>query len=188
MNTKIYLLPFLMLALLFASCEETKEAGKFDNWRARNDAFMVSLQNVYDTQPDHGGLNYLVPMNNLGVKIFYEELEAKESGPSPIFTQSVSVYYQGFFITDERFDGNFTGSAPDLEFDLPAVFSLAELYNNGYGAVSGWTSILQKMKVGERWKTYIPWEVAYGPNGSDKGVIPGYSTLIFDIQLQEIVE
>lgn len=37
MNKKIYLLPLLLLALIFVSCEETKEATKFDNWRARNE-------------------------------------------------------------------------------------------------------------------------------------------------------
>ena len=36
MNKKIYLLPLLLLALIFVSCEETKEDTKFDNWRARN--------------------------------------------------------------------------------------------------------------------------------------------------------
>ncbi len=33
MNKKIYLLPLLLLALIFVSCEETKEATKFDNYQ-----------------------------------------------------------------------------------------------------------------------------------------------------------
>ncbi|MEG0038216.1 MAG: peptidylprolyl isomerase, partial [Bacteroides sp.] len=62
MNKKIYLLPLLLLVALFTtSCEETKEAGKYDNWQPRNQAFLDSLQNVYDTKPDHGGLKYFVP-------------------------------------------------------------------------------------------------------------------------------
>ena len=36
MNKKIYLLPLLLLALIFVSCEETKEATKFYNWRDSN--------------------------------------------------------------------------------------------------------------------------------------------------------
>lgn len=187
MNTKIYLLPLLMLAMLFASCEETKEAGKFDNWRVRNDAFIDSLQNVYDTKPDHGGLKYLVPMMDLNVKIFYKELVAKDSGASPLYTESVKVYYQGFFIFGERFDGNFTGTEPNLDFNRPSTYLVQTFYTSPQGdAVPGWADILQAMKVGERWRTYIPWQVAYGSGGSRSGTILGYSTLIFDIQLLSI--
>ena len=48
MNKKIYLLPLLLLALIFVSCEETKEATKFDNWRARNEGYIDSLKTVFD--------------------------------------------------------------------------------------------------------------------------------------------
>ena len=43
MNKKIYLLPILLLALVFTSCEETKEVSRYDNWQARNEAFIDSL-------------------------------------------------------------------------------------------------------------------------------------------------
>ena len=49
MNKKIYLLPILLLALVFTSCEETKEVSRYDNWQARNEAFIDSLYNVYTT-------------------------------------------------------------------------------------------------------------------------------------------
>ena len=57
MNKKIYLLPILLLALAFTSCEETKEVSRYDNWQARNEAFIDSLYNVYTTKVDHGGLD-----------------------------------------------------------------------------------------------------------------------------------
>ena len=47
MNKKIYLLPILLLALVFVSCEETKEVSIYDNWQERNEAFIDSLRN-YD--------------------------------------------------------------------------------------------------------------------------------------------
>ncbi len=37
------------------------------------------------------------------------------------------------------------------------------------------------MKVGDRWKVYIPWDYAYGSSGTT-GIL-GYSTLVFDITL-----
>lgn len=52
MNKKIYLLPLLLLALIFVSCEETKEATKFDNWRARNEGYIDSLKTVFDEKTD----------------------------------------------------------------------------------------------------------------------------------------
>ena len=48
MSKKIYLFSLVLLALAFVSCSETEEEGKFANWRARNEAFLDSLQQVYD--------------------------------------------------------------------------------------------------------------------------------------------
>ncbi|MBD3590921.1 FKBP-type peptidyl-prolyl cis-trans isomerase [Bacteroides sp. GM023] len=184
MSKKIYLFSLVLIALAFTACSETEEASKFDNWRARNEAFMDSLQTVYDTAPDHGGLDYILPEKNKNVKIFYKKKIAKDTGNSPLYTETVTAYYRGYYIFGEKFDENFSGVDPDVNFDQPATFSVQNFYTTA--AVSGWADILQNMKVGERWMTYIPWQVAYG--SSDKDAIPAYSTLLFDIQLQSIVE
>lgn len=186
MSKKIYLFSLVLLALAFTACSETEEATKFDNWRARNEAFIDSLQTVYDTAPDHGGLDYIIPMINTNVKIFYKKKIEKETGDKPLFTDNVSVYYRGSYIFNEKFDENFSGVDPNVDFDKPATFSVQGFYTSTSPAVAGWADILQYMRVGERWLTYIPWQVAYG--SSDNDAIPGYSTLIFDIQLQSIVE
>ncbi|WP_298107477.1 FKBP-type peptidyl-prolyl cis-trans isomerase [uncultured Bacteroides sp.] len=55
------------------------------------------------------------------------------------------------------------------------------------GVISGWTTVLQYMREGERWIIYVPWASAYGSDGSSSGGIPGYSTLIFDILLTDVV-
>lgn len=183
MSKKIYLFSLVLMALAFTACSETEEASKFDNWRARNEAFMDSLQTVYDTAPDHGGLEYITPMINTNVKIFYKKKKEKETGDKPLFTETVSVYYRGSYIFGEKFDENFSGVDPAVDFDRPTTFSIQNFYSTS-GSVSGWADILQNMRVGERWLTYIPWQVAYG--SSDNDAIPGYSTLIFDIQLQSI--
>lgn len=184
MSKKIYLFSLVLLALAFVSCDETEEVSKFSNWQGRNEAFIDSLQLVYDTAPDHGGLEYIIPLINKNVKIFYKKKIAKESGDSPLFTQSVVVYYRGFYIFGDKFDENFSGVDPNLDFDKPSTWTVDGFYNSNTPAVAGWADILQNMKVGERWLTYIPWQVAYGSAGNDP--IPGYSTLIFDIQLQAI--
>ena len=47
--------------------------------------------------------------------------------------------------------------------------------------VEGFTTALLNMNLGDRWEVYIPYQLGYGEE--DKNPIPGYSTLIFDINL-----
>ena len=54
------------------------------------------------------------------------------------------------------------------------------------GVVDGFSTALQHMKVGDKWEVWMPWRLAYGVTG--KGNIPGYTTLVFEIELVEIVE
>ncbi len=89
MSKKIYLFSLVLLALAFTACSETEETSKFDNWKTRNEAFMDSLQTVYDTAPDHGGLKYIVPKNNDKVKIFYKKKIEKETGESHYHCSSI---------------------------------------------------------------------------------------------------
>ena len=60
--------------------------------------------------------------------------------------------------------------------------------------IQGWQKTLLKMKVGSKWKVFIPEHLAYGVSGVPKDImegeyiIPPSSTLIFDIELIDIVE
>ena len=47
MSKKIYLFSLVLLALAFVSCSETEEVGKYDNWRARNEALIDSLLRMF---------------------------------------------------------------------------------------------------------------------------------------------
>lgn len=197
MNKKIYLLPLLLLALVFASCEETKEVSIYDNWQERNEAFIDSLYNEYTTKADHGGLDTIHLLSNPDDYIFYKKLApitnvlANNPNPSnpyeviegyvsediqPFYTDSVSIYYKGTLIIGSRFDG-FTGVNPTT-FDTPSKLKVT-------GVITGWAEMLQRMKVGERREVYIPWQFGYGSSGS--GSILGYTTLIFDMQLYSVL-
>ncbi|KAA6330816.1 FKBP-type 22 kDa peptidyl-prolyl cis-trans isomerase [termite gut metagenome] len=193
---KIYL-PVLLLSLfacMYVSCEATEETGKYDNWQARNEAFIDSLQQVYDAKTDPELLS-VVDNRDKSQKIFYKKrISAGEEALSPYFTSKVTVFYRGMLINEEVFgkapvpryyttlyndldvfDKNFTEDSPSV-FDNPASFTVSSV-------ISGWMEVLPWMKIGERWEIYIPWKSAYGSNGS--GSIPGYSTLIFDILLED---
>lgn len=191
MNKKIYLLPILLLVLVLTSCEETKEVGKFDNWRARNEAFIDSLSNTYATAPNRGGLDSIRLISDPFAFIYYKkktpvvpEGQQPVYGRSPLYTETVTTYYKGTYIIGEMFDGNFSGANPSIDFSQTTSFAVN-------GVIVGWTEILQRMKVGERWEVYIPWKFGYGssdytPIGSST-TIPAYSNLIFDVQLLSIV-
>ena len=98
----------------------------------------------------------------------------------PVYDDVVKVHYNGYLIDGYKFDSSYDRGEP-------ATFSVK-------GVIPGWTEILQKMPTGSKWEVFIPQNLAYGVSGvaSDpkKGeyVIPPSSTLIFEIELLEIVE
>lgn len=93
-------------------------------------------------------------------------------GPSPKATDVVRVNYTGRLLDGKVFDS--TAGKPPAEFPVNRV-------------IPGWTEALQKMKVGDKWRLYIPSRLAYGPRGTPGGPIPPFSVLIFDVELLEIV-
>ena len=57
MSKKIYLFSILLLALAFTACSETEETGKYDNWQARNEAFIDSIANAHANTATRGQLD-----------------------------------------------------------------------------------------------------------------------------------
>ena len=105
---------------------------------------------------------------------------AEGDGEIPDYDDVVKVHYNGYLIDGHKFDSSYDRGEP-------ATFSVN-------GVIKGWTEVLQKMPVGSKWEVYIPQNLAYGMKGisSDpkKGeyVIPPSSTLIFEIELLEIID
>ena len=50
--------------------------------------------------------------------------------------------------------------------------------------IEGWTTVLMQMVEGDRWEIHIPYGLGYGIYGQSD--IPGYSALVFDMQLVDI--
>ena len=51
--------------------------------------------------------------------------------------------------------------------------------------IAGWTEALQLMKEGDKWRLFIPSDMAYGARGAGNS-IPPHATLIFDVELIEV--
>ncbi|MFP4557181.1 MAG: FKBP-type peptidyl-prolyl cis-trans isomerase [Bacteroidales bacterium] len=95
-------------------------------------------------------------------------------GPKPKATDKVSVHYHGTLVDGTVFDSSVERGEP-LEISLN-------------GVIKGWTIGLQKMNVGSKYKLYIPSDLAYGANPRPGGAIRPNETLIFEVELLEILE
>ena len=170
MSKKIYLFSLVLLTLAFVSCSETEEVGKYDNWRARNEAYIDSLANVYATASGRGGLERIEMLTAPGNYIYYKVMPSMTDhvvkAGSPKYTDYVKVYYKGTNILGEYFDGNFKGDNPVVNEENPSEGDSPTTIFQVSGVITGWGEVLQRMEVGDRWKVYIPWEYAYGIFGS----------------------
>jgi len=101
----------------------------------------------------------------------YEVLETGE-GDKPTAESTVRVHYHGTLADGTVFDSSY-------ERGQPAEFPVG-------GVIAGWTEALQLMNVGSKWKLSIPYNLAYGERGS-QGAIPPYATLVFDVELLDIL-
>jgi FKBP-type peptidyl-prolyl cis-trans isomerase FklB len=95
-----------------------------------------------------------------------------EGGAKPTASSRVRTHYHGTFIDGKVFDSSY-------ERGQPAEFPVG-------GVIAGWTEALQLMNKGAKWRLYIPYNLAYGAQGSPGG-IPPYSALVFDVELIDIL-
>ncbi|MEG0580314.1 MAG: FKBP-type peptidyl-prolyl cis-trans isomerase [Niameybacter sp.] len=93
-------------------------------------------------------------------------------GAIPTDTTKVKVNYKGTLIDGTEFDSSYKRNEP-TEFVANQV-------------IKGWTEALTMMPVGSKWELYIPQELAYGTR--DTGTIKPFSTLIFEVELVDIVK
>jgi FKBP-type peptidyl-prolyl cis-trans isomerase FklB len=100
----------------------------------------------------------------------YEVLK-KAEGDQPKATDVVSVHYEGKLTDGSVFDSSIERGSP---IELPVS-----------GVIPGWVEGLQLMHVGEKYKLYIPSELAYGEQ-SPTPAIPANSVLVFELELLEI--
>ena len=90
---------------------------------------------------------------------------APGSGAKPLATDEVQVKYVGRLPDGTVFDQ----SAQPQWFRLDSV-------------ISGWTSALQQMPTGAKWRLVIPSAQAYGADGAGELIAP-YTPLVFEIEL-----
>ena len=100
------------------------------------------------------------------------EVLTEGTGRKPKATDTVKVHYEGFLTDGTVFDSSIQRGEP-ISFPLN-------------GVIAGWTEGLQLMAEGAKYRLFIPYNLGYGEHGAGAS-IPPYSTLIFDVELIEVI-
>jgi FKBP-type peptidyl-prolyl cis-trans isomerase FklB len=132
---------------------------KFKDYIEQNEAFLAKNKSKAGVTTTASGLQY--------------EVIKMGTGPKPTAQNTVKVHYVGTLIDGTEFDSS-------IKRNEPATFPVT-------GVIPGWTEALQLMPVGSKFKLYLPASIAYGPTGAGE-VIKPYSTLVFEVELLEIVK
>ena len=99
------------------------------------------------------------------------KIERPGTGPSPTADQTVAVHYRGTTVDGVEFDSSYKTNNP-VTFPLRSV-------------IPCWTQGIPKLSVGAKARLVCPPDTAYGERGA--GPIAGNSTLVFDVELVQIV-
>jgi len=94
------------------------------------------------------------------------------TGETPKSTDKVKVNYEGRLIDGTVFDSSYKRGQP-------TTFACNQV-------IKGWTEALTMMPVGSKWEIYIPQNLGYADR--EAGKIPPFSTLVFTVDLMEIVK
>ncbi len=144
--------------------QETMQRAHFREMEARKSSnlqesksFLIANKKAKDVVALKSGLQYKVLKSG--------------KGASPKSTDTVVVHYRGTLLDGTEFDSSYRRNAP-AEFKVTQV-------------IKGWTEALQKMKVGDKWKLFIPPDLAYGERGTSGNIGPNMA-LIFEVELMDI--
>jgi FKBP-type peptidyl-prolyl cis-trans isomerase FklB len=145
----------------FAAINEKMQAKQAEEAKAKSaegDKFLADNAARAEVTTTESGLQY--------------EVLTTGEGEIPIAASTVRTHYHGTLIDGTVFDSSYDRGEP-TEFPVG-------------GVIAGWTEALQMMTVGSKWRLTIPYQLAYGEQGAS-GVIGPYATLVFDIELLDII-
>jgi FKBP-type peptidyl-prolyl cis-trans isomerase FklB len=103
----------------------------------------------------------------------YEVINTGDAaGKKPAVNSTVKTHYHGTLINGQVFDSS-------VERGQPIEFAVN-------GVIAGWTEALQLMVPGDKWKLYIPHNLAYGAQGAGSAIGP-YQALVFEVELIDVL-
>lgn len=179
---------FTLYSSLFVSCSEQEdvEADEYANWRARNDSFFATLEDslAYARGEWKKIKTFTLPHEATTVNTNYIYIKVLDEGSgteAPMFTDTVSVSYLGRLIPTTLHPDGYVFDRTYIGTYSPQTTALATGVSSAF--VDGFATALQYMHRGDRWRVYIPYQLGY--KATPKSDIPAYSTLIFDLALED---
>ena len=145
-------------SLKMQGAQQVLQAAQVEVMKKENTEFLVTNKKKDGVKVTKSGLQYKV---------------LKEGkGETPKDTDQVKVHYTGKLVDGTVFDSS-------VERGQPATFGVTQV-------IKGWIEGLQLMKPGAKYQFVIPSELGYGERGSRS--IPPASTLVFEVELLEIIK
>lgn len=203
---RCFLLLLLPIALvLLSACSEKEEPNlEYANWPARNDAaFADSLRlartamaqartkwgDAWEEHCDWRVLrNYIKGPDakaDANDSVVVRILRRGTGSGSPLATDTVRVAYMGRLIPTKRFAAGYvfdhSGNSADSARVFDPLFAVTSKFSV-QGVVPGFSTALQHMRIGDRWRMILPSRLAYGEVKVDQ--IPAHSMLVFDVELR----
>jgi FKBP-type peptidyl-prolyl cis-trans isomerase FkpA len=117
-------------------------------------------ENKISVQPIENGL-YIIPLQ-------------KGKGDTVHGGKTVQVSYKGYFLDGRQFDGTKPGQP--LEF----------VYGTDMQVIDGLSKAIGRMQEGDKSKIIIPSHLAFGEKGSSTGVVPPFTTLIYEVEIVKV--
>lgn len=171
MKNLLYISLFLLFVL--SGCDEN-----FHTWKELNEQWLVEQRGRLG-QPADGEdeiIETMVLPSGVLVEVFhngYGPVPKPSVDPINNTSSYVKVTYKGWLIDGTKFN-----DAENISMYLS-------------NTIPGWQDALGRMRQGSHWRIYIPHDQGYGEEGSkgayDNFSVPPYSTLIFDIDLVDVM-
>lgn len=172
-----YLVMIMLCAFATVSCGDKKDEDVDVKWAQLNqEAFYdISANKEYKE---------LKSQSNAG-SIYYKVLKEGNGTERIYYNTKVKCYFTGSFVVTYESDKISIEAGEVFDSVEPPYQNAVEFSANG-GAVDGFATALQNMRVGDRWEVWMNSNMGYG--STDYSKIPAYSTLKFEIEIVSIVE
>ena len=192
MNSKIYFLLSMVIGVIaLSSCNDSTTTDI-------ESSYQTNQEEAFNAIANNSAYTKIESLSKAGF-IMYKEL-VDGNGPKPLFTDQVKVKYTGWYKTDWTKPDTYTDEKGNfirnkIVFDttatadgvnVPSTLKVAaSISSTDGGVIDGFSTALQNMEVGDKWEVWIPWQLGYGSTATT--TIPAYTTLVFEIELLEIV-
>jgi len=167
MRKFIYLLTIVLTVTVFSACNDDDKVDV--EWRDAN----IEAYNEITMNSDY---SEIVGPEGTPRGVYKSVIKNGSGEVNPLQTSNVKILYTGYYC-----DGTVFATGTSVT-EIPALFNVSDV-------VRGFSTTLQAMVKGDKWKVVIPYQLGYGHEGLvsyGTVLIKGYSTLFYEVELVDI--